>query len=698
MQFDPTKYERSYRPNFELVQAFWWEQGVLASGIGALAFYASHGFSVWSAWSVSAAVCAAMTLYRRHQAVKVNEQDKKLRGEELVFTDFAALKEKVFPDFKSGMTYEEIKGTSKAVWLGRGFMWEKDQIQRLTEIMSGTLESLDLQPAGDNSGGFSDKTGEAAKKGFTAIHGLGEETDIYQPLSHISGHTLILGTTGAGKTRLFDLLISQAVLRGEAVLIFDPKGDEELEKNAKRACEVIGKPQLFVSVRLNDPKHSAKIDPLANFEETAELASRIKCLLGPNDDVFTKYAAAFATSIFEGMMTAGEKPTLENLFKYVQSGSLASLVSRMVASLASQKEEFENNLRIALPTNEFPEGITGIDVIKGSVSLSGNKKRAAVILTDFQKAQYWAAYFRHFLLEDETRTVRNAASVISFFEHDPEHLSKMLSNLTAALTDLTSGEVGTIVNPKPHAPGANFLNLKDLTHGRRVVYIGLDTLQYQSAGRALGAILLSDLAQVAADRYNYRRDLEPLNIFVDECAEIANDPLIALLNKGRGAKFQIYCASQTIADFTTRLESRDKTESALGNFNNMICLRLRSAETMKYFADNCMKTKINYVMHTQSTGISSDDPLTASANSGERLMQEEAELVPPQALGMLPDLEYFASLSGGKIFKGRLPILSEQGADHERSEVTEAKAKQGAKAKEKGTLFEKVAKRCLLMS
>lgn len=59
--------------------------------------------------------------------------------------------------------------------------------------------------------------------------------------------------------------------------------------------------------------------------------------------------------------------------------------------------------------------------------------------------------------------------------------------------------------------------------------------------------------------------------------------------------------------------------------------------------------------------------MTASANSGERLMEEEAELVPPQVLGMLPDLEYFASLSGGKIFKGRLPILSEEKAKLERS-------------------------------
>ena len=104
-----------------------------------------------------------MSLYRRHQAVQINEKHKKLRGMDLVFTDFEALKEKIFPEYKPGMSYDDIKGTSKAVWLGNGFMWEKDQIQKLTEIVSGNLESLDLQPVGDSSGGFSDKTGEAPK-------------------------------------------------------------------------------------------------------------------------------------------------------------------------------------------------------------------------------------------------------------------------------------------------------------------------------------------------------------------------------------------------------------------------------------------------------------------------------------------------------------------------------------------------------
>lgn len=44
-------------------------------------------------------------------------------------------------------------------------------------------------------------------------------------------------------------------------------------------------------------------------------------------------------------------------------------------------------------------------------------------------------------------------------------------------------------------------------------------------------------------------------------------------------------------------------------------------------------------------------------NQAERLMEEEAELFPSALLGMLPNLEYIAKISGGKIIKGRLPIL-----------------------------------------
>ena len=42
------------------------------------------------------------------------------------------------------------------------------------------------------------------------------------------------------------------------------------------------------------------------------------------------------------------------------------------------------------------------------------------------------------------------------------------------------------------------------------------------------------------------------------------------------------------------------------------------------------------------------------------LKEEEVDLFPPALLGQLPNLEYIANISGGKIIKGRIPILTER--------------------------------------
>ena len=249
--------------------------------------------------------------------------------------------------------------------------------------------------------------------------------------------------------------------------------------------------------------------------------------------------------------------------------------------------------------------------------------------------------------------------LISMFEHDRTHFAKMVASLLPIMNMLTSGSLGPLLSPNP----ADDTDDRRITDSARIIdnaevaYIGLDSLSDGMVGSAIGSILLADLASVAGDRYNYGVNNRPVNIFVDEAAEVINDPCIQLLNKGRGAKIRMTIATQTFSDFSARTGSDAKARQILGNVNNLIALRVMDAETQKYITDNLPLTRLRYVMRTQGVSTQTNNPALFSGNLGERLMEEQGELFPPQLLSQLPDLHYIAKLSGGRIVKGRIPLL-----------------------------------------
>lgn len=74
-------------------------------------------------------------------------------------------------------------------------------------------------------------------------------------------HTIVLGTTRVGKTRLAEVRIAQDIHNGDVVIVFGPKGDGDLLKRtdieavkAGRAhkfyCFHLGYPELTPSVHL----------------------------------------------------------------------------------------------------------------------------------------------------------------------------------------------------------------------------------------------------------------------------------------------------------------------------------------------------------------------------------------------------------------------------------------------------------------
>lgn len=104
---------------------------------------------------------------------------------------------------------------------------------------------------------------------------------------------------------------------------------------------------------------------------------------------------------------------------------------------------------------------------------------------------------------------------------------------------------------------------------------------------------LADLAAVAGDHYNYGiKTLTPVNLFIDEAAEVLNQPAIQLMNKGGGADFRVTIATQTFADFASRLGDENKARQVLANTNNKIALRVLDSETQKYIAEGMPQIKV----------------------------------------------------------------------------------------------------------
>ncbi|MFH1872661.1 MAG: conjugative transfer system coupling protein TraD [Pseudomonadota bacterium] len=600
----PYDFELPWRPNFEARMALVWGSGALLILLFAAA---TPLFSQFAA--ILAIGCAFAAAWRGYQAYMrlVESSRLKLFGKE--FIDLATLAKKA-----------RESALQSAFWLGRGFPWTDIEATKLhTLIALGVVRTL----------------GKAAQQteGAYWIHGLAPESDLYSELAHLVGHTLIVGTTRVGKTRIFDLLIAQAIFRGETVIIIDPKGDHALARNARAACEACGAGDRFVYFHPAHPDRSACIDPLRNWNRKTELASRVAALI-PSEtgaDPFTAFGWKVLNDITNGMIATGHRPNLVQLRRYVEGGP-ENLLLRVL------KIHFNNHVR-------------------------DWESRAASYIRRY-KDRLLEAYITFYqdIAIHEAQSV-DLDGLISTYEHNRDHFQKMVASLIPILSMLTSDPLQELLSPD-FEPGHQRLvtDMSKIIRGNKVVYIGLDSLADSTVGSAIGSIMLADLAAVAGDRYNYGIDsLTPVNLFIDEAAEVLNQPAIQLMNKGGGADFRVTIATQTFADFASRLGDENKARQVLANTNNKIALRVLDSETQKYIAEGMPPIKVRSMMlrygHNVDTHI--HDEYTASYQ--EQILEEEAELFPAAMLGELPPLHFIARLSGGRTLKGRVPILLAEG-------------------------------------
>lgn len=596
------EYEAYLRPNYEARAAAGWLAGMGLAAGGYLISSLPPAPFVWMG-----VTSGLMAMWRGPAAYKQWKKHKSIAGHDLAFMQLAALKKKV------------DKNPGK-LWLGWGFNWEQRHAQIAHDILN--MDHSKFLKHNEE------------KVGAPWIHGIEQsESDIVIPLAHLNAHMLLVGTTRSGKTRMFDSIITQAILRGEPVIIIDPKGDRDLKENAQRACEFLGQPERFVYFHPAFPEESVRLDPLHNFNRSTELATRIAAITPSEsgNDPFKAFGQMALNNIVQGLLLTNRRPNLMLLRRYLEGGPEKLVVQAITAYCDEHMPDWMQDARPLL------------------AKASTMEKRAAAMVK----------FYRDNVQEQCPSP--DLEGLLSMWEHDRTHFGKMVATLLPVLNMLTSGTLGPLLSPDPSDADDErpITDMARVINNGQVLYIGLDSLSDNMVGSAIGSILLADLTAVAGDRYNYGVNNVPVNVFVDEAAEVINDPCIAMMNKGGGASFRMAVATQTFSDFEARTGSKAKALQVLGNLNNLLVLRVIDGDTQKYITDNLPPTRYRYVMRTHGTSASADNPLEHSGNQGERLMEEEADTFPAQLLGMIPDLQYIAKVSGGRIIKGRLPILTE---------------------------------------
>jgi conjugal transfer pilus assembly protein TraD len=504
------------------------------------------------------------------------------------------------------------------LWVGWAFEWLPRHAQ----------EAIDLLRAGPDR--YAPRHPE--RIGATWIHGIGgNEEEARVPLGHVEGHTLVVGTTGSGKTRLFDLLVTQAVLRGEAVIIIDPKGDQGLRTSAERACLLDGRPERYQYFHPAFAEHSIRLNPMANFQRASELASRIAALIPSEtgNDPFKAFGQMALSHIVTGMLSVGEQPTILTLRGWLEGG-LDALVQRVLTQYLEQHVPYWR------------------DHAETYLARARDSK---------QRTKQLLAYYKERVRPHHPSAIVDGLA--SQYAHEAVHFSKMIASLMPILTMLTSASLETLLSPDTAAADdpRPITSLSEVLARRQVLYVGLDSLSDSIVGGAIGSLLTADLAATAGAIYNQEPEPVPVNIFIDEAAEVVSDPMVQVLNKGRGAGLSLTIATQSFADFAARTGSQDKARQVLANVNNLVALRVLDGETQEYVAEALPEIRLRKLVQQQGAHTDAERPLLFTGNVAERLDEEPAPLFPAPLLGQLPNLEYVAKWAGGHVTKGRLPIL-----------------------------------------
>ncbi len=604
------------------------------------------------------------------------------------------------------MTSKDIPVSNERLFIGKGFRWTQKHTQRLmdtylpkyaeyvepTSIYSLARrieERLEFAPfplrlltkATSWNVAINPVRPLPPVGGLPRLHGIEpHEIDVSLPLGERVGHSLVLGTTRVGKTRLAELFITQDIRRTrsrsrsrrrvqmgrrvqpvhrsqrtaaqneemnldrEVVIVFDPKGDADLLKRMYIECMRAGRLDEFYVFHLGWPDYSARYNAVGRFGRISEVATRIAGQLSGegNSAAFREFAWRFVNIIARALVALGRRPDYEQILKHVTN------IDALFIEYA-QKHFAEHDPK-AWQTIVELEG----KIDRKNLSFAMKDRPLRVVALDMYLTQKRIS-------DPVMEGLRSAV------RYDKTYFDKIVASLLPLLEKLTTGRIAELLSP-------DYMDLEDprpifdwmqVIRKRAVVYVGLDALSDTEVAAAVGNSMFSDLVSVAGHIYKFGIDdglpgasgaKVAINVHADEFNELMGEEFIPMINKGGGAGMQVTAYTQTMSDIEAKIGNRAKAGQVIGNFNNLFMLRVRETATAELLTNQLPKVQVFTSTPASSANDAINGKTAFTSNTHDQIQSVSVPMIEPAHVVALPKGQCFALIEGGNLWKIRMPL------------------------------------------
>lgn len=563
------------------------------------------------------------------------------------------------------MSTRQVPVSKELVFVGRGFRWQPIHTQRLNQLKQvqneaytkhSKLKTAVYQYCKLNKGKFLARllSRNSAVNPFRPppdvggkpwLHGVGDEDKpVYIPQYVRVAHTFVAGTPRVGKTRLASIFINQDIRNDMAVIVIDPKGDLELVRDMYSACVAANRLEDFRIVHLGFPELSAQYNPLKNFDQISEVATRITSAIAAEGE--GKQFASFAwkyTNIVSMCLQEMNQPISYKSIAFYISRLEQLLVAYADTVLPHQHSNYLEDIERILSNHD------------AKVDKAGNPP------PPMERSKAIIKWLKEYI--DESIAKGNIESLhdqifIDLYDAaiiDKTYYDKITASVGPVFSEINKSNAANIFS---FGQSHSEVELMPCIKLRKVIYIGLDSLTNFNIAQAVGKALLSDLVSTAGKIYKEGNSEHLLCLHCDELSEIIQESFVKILNKAGGAGFQVTAYAQTKQDLEVALGSKAWAEMTKGNLNTIFMLRVENEETANILVN--VLPKVDVVNHTEVSTVS-DTPHGAegvyfNTTNEDRVQKTSIPMLEVNDITSLPKGQAFVLVNGGELYKVRIPL------------------------------------------